>query len=176
MNRKRNRLWAQYCAAAGRRDGGPGEKDHSAIVLRFFEGKDLKAVGTALGVSEKCGEDAGEPGGGEVAEVFRQARGEGIGGGDCRGGGGECDAGGAGDAGEDGDDRGAGEGDTTASLATLVLVKGGAATDGVGEDQDGAGGERDGFVWRGRGIAGGAGRAGGDGEPGRTFKGCGKER
>jgi RNA polymerase sigma factor (sigma-70 family) len=31
-----------------------GEKDHSAIVLRFFEGKDLKAVGTALGVSENA--------------------------------------------------------------------------------------------------------------------------
>src|SRR5437879_3645226 len=29
-----------------------GEKDHSAIVLRFFEGKDLKQVGAALGVSE----------------------------------------------------------------------------------------------------------------------------
>jgi RNA polymerase sigma factor (sigma-70 family) len=29
-----------------------GEKDHCAIVLRFFEGKDLKQVGAALGVSE----------------------------------------------------------------------------------------------------------------------------
>jgi RNA polymerase sigma factor (sigma-70 family) len=29
-----------------------GEKDYSAIVLRFFEGKDLKEVGAALGVSE----------------------------------------------------------------------------------------------------------------------------
>ena len=31
-----------------------GEKDHSAIVLRFFEGKDLKQVGAALGVSENA--------------------------------------------------------------------------------------------------------------------------
>ena len=31
-----------------------GEKDHSAIVLRYFEGKDLKAVGAALGVSENA--------------------------------------------------------------------------------------------------------------------------
>jgi RNA polymerase sigma factor (sigma-70 family) len=31
-----------------------GEKDHSAIVLRFFEGKDLKRVGAALGVSENA--------------------------------------------------------------------------------------------------------------------------
>ena len=29
-----------------------GEKDRSAIVLRFFEGKDLKTVGAALGMSE----------------------------------------------------------------------------------------------------------------------------
>lgn len=31
-----------------------GEKDHSAIVLRFFEGKDLKQVGMALGVSDNA--------------------------------------------------------------------------------------------------------------------------
>ena len=31
---------------------GLGEKDHSAIVLRFFEGKDLKQVAAALGVGE----------------------------------------------------------------------------------------------------------------------------
>jgi hypothetical protein len=31
-----------------------GEKDHAAIVLRFFKGKDLKQVGAALGVSENA--------------------------------------------------------------------------------------------------------------------------
>ncbi len=31
-----------------------GEKDHSAIVLRFFEGKNLKQVGAALGVNENA--------------------------------------------------------------------------------------------------------------------------
>ncbi|PYJ80765.1 MAG: hypothetical protein DME22_23270 [Verrucomicrobia bacterium] len=31
-----------------------GEKDHSAVVLRFFERKDLKQVGAALGVSENA--------------------------------------------------------------------------------------------------------------------------
>ena len=31
-----------------------GEKDHSAIVLRYFEGKDLKQVGAALGVSQNA--------------------------------------------------------------------------------------------------------------------------
>jgi RNA polymerase sigma factor (sigma-70 family) len=31
-----------------------GEKDHSAIVLRYFEGKDLKQVGAALGVNENA--------------------------------------------------------------------------------------------------------------------------
>ena len=29
-----------------------GESDHNAIVLRYFEGKNLREVGTALGVSE----------------------------------------------------------------------------------------------------------------------------
>jgi RNA polymerase sigma factor (sigma-70 family) len=33
---------------------GLGEKDHCAIVLRYFEGKDLKQVGAALGVSENA--------------------------------------------------------------------------------------------------------------------------
>jgi uncharacterized protein (TIGR03435 family) len=33
---------------------GLGERDHSAIVLRFFEGKDLKQVGAALGVNENA--------------------------------------------------------------------------------------------------------------------------
>jgi RNA polymerase sigma factor (sigma-70 family) len=31
-----------------------GEKDHSAVVLRFFEGKDMKQVGAALGISENA--------------------------------------------------------------------------------------------------------------------------
>ena len=31
-----------------------GERDHSALVLRFFEGKNLREVGTALGVSENA--------------------------------------------------------------------------------------------------------------------------
>ena len=31
-----------------------GEKDHAAIVLRFFQGKNLKQVGVALGVSENA--------------------------------------------------------------------------------------------------------------------------
>jgi RNA polymerase sigma factor (sigma-70 family) len=33
---------------------GLGEKDHSVIVLRYFEGKDLKQVGAALGISENA--------------------------------------------------------------------------------------------------------------------------
>jgi len=33
---------------------GLGEKDHCAIVLRFFESKDLRHIGTALGVSENA--------------------------------------------------------------------------------------------------------------------------
>ena len=34
------------------------KKDHCAIVLRFFEGKDLKQVGAALGVSENTAKSA----------------------------------------------------------------------------------------------------------------------
>lgn len=34
--------------------GQLGEKDHCAIVLRFFEGKDMRQVGAALGVSENA--------------------------------------------------------------------------------------------------------------------------
>jgi RNA polymerase sigma factor (sigma-70 family) len=33
---------------------GLGQKDHSAVVLRFFEGKDLKQVGAAMGISENA--------------------------------------------------------------------------------------------------------------------------
>ncbi len=33
---------------------GLGEKDHSAVVLRFFDGKDLKQVGAAMGISENA--------------------------------------------------------------------------------------------------------------------------
>jgi RNA polymerase sigma factor (sigma-70 family) len=33
---------------------GLGEKDHCAVVLRFFEGKDLKRVGAAMGISENA--------------------------------------------------------------------------------------------------------------------------
>jgi RNA polymerase sigma factor (sigma-70 family) len=33
---------------------GLGEKDHCAVVLRFFEGKDLQHVGVAMGISENA--------------------------------------------------------------------------------------------------------------------------
>jgi RNA polymerase sigma factor (sigma-70 family) len=33
---------------------GLGQKDHSAVVLRFFDGKDLKQVGAAMGISENA--------------------------------------------------------------------------------------------------------------------------
>jgi RNA polymerase sigma factor (sigma-70 family) len=33
---------------------GLGQKDHSAVVLRFFEDKDLKQVGAAMGISENA--------------------------------------------------------------------------------------------------------------------------
>jgi RNA polymerase sigma factor (sigma-70 family) len=46
--------WTEIAPVLDTAMGQLGEKDHSAIVLRFFEGKDLKAVGAALGVSENA--------------------------------------------------------------------------------------------------------------------------
>ena len=44
-------VWTDIAPLLDTAMGQLGEKDHSAIVLRFFEGKDLKQVGAALGVS-----------------------------------------------------------------------------------------------------------------------------
>jgi RNA polymerase sigma factor (sigma-70 family) len=44
-------VWNEITPLLDTAMGHLGEKDHSAIVLRFFEGKDLKEVGAALGVS-----------------------------------------------------------------------------------------------------------------------------
>ncbi len=52
------------------RMAGLREKDHSAIVLRFFEGKDLKQVGAALGVSENAAQQTGQPCLGKTAPLF----------------------------------------------------------------------------------------------------------
>ncbi len=46
--------WTQIAPLLDGAMAGLGEKDHSAIVLRFFEGKDLKQVGAALGVNENA--------------------------------------------------------------------------------------------------------------------------
>ena len=46
--------WSEIAPLLDRAMAGLGGKDHSAIVLRFFEGKDLKQVGAALGVSENA--------------------------------------------------------------------------------------------------------------------------
>jgi len=44
--------WPEMAPLLDTAMGQLGRKDHSAIVLRFFEGRDLKEVGAALGVSE----------------------------------------------------------------------------------------------------------------------------
>lgn len=44
--------WQQIAPFLDDAIGCLGEKDHDAIVLRFFEGKDFKQVGMALGISE----------------------------------------------------------------------------------------------------------------------------
>jgi RNA polymerase sigma factor (sigma-70 family) len=45
-------VWTQIAPLLDPALAGLGEKDHSAIVLRFFENKNLREVGLALGVSE----------------------------------------------------------------------------------------------------------------------------
>jgi RNA polymerase sigma factor (sigma-70 family) len=47
-------IWAEIAPLLDTAMRQLGQKDHSAIVLRFFEGKDLKQVGTALGVSQNA--------------------------------------------------------------------------------------------------------------------------
>jgi hypothetical protein len=47
-----SRDWSEIAPALDAAMAQLGEKDHCAIVLRFFEGKDLKQVGAALGVSD----------------------------------------------------------------------------------------------------------------------------
>ena len=44
--------WTDFAPLLDSAMAALGEKDHSALVLRFFEGKDLKQVAAALGVSE----------------------------------------------------------------------------------------------------------------------------
>jgi hypothetical protein len=46
--------WTELAPLLDAAMGQLGQKDHCAIVLRFFDGKDLKAVGNALGVSENA--------------------------------------------------------------------------------------------------------------------------
>jgi len=44
--------WAQIAPALDEAMAGLGEKDHNAVVLRFFENKNLRDVGVELGVTE----------------------------------------------------------------------------------------------------------------------------
>src|SRR6202023_1732060 len=52
QNEPESQDWTEVAPVLNMAMAQLGEKDHSAIVLRFFEGKDLKQVGVALGVSE----------------------------------------------------------------------------------------------------------------------------
>jgi len=52
QNEPQSRDWSEIAPLLDGAMSQLGEKDHCAIVLRFFEGKDLKQVGAALGVSE----------------------------------------------------------------------------------------------------------------------------
>ncbi len=52
QNEADSRNWTEIAPVLDAAMSQLREKDHCAIVLRFFEGKDLKQVGAALGVSE----------------------------------------------------------------------------------------------------------------------------
>ena len=52
LNEPENEVWPQIAPLLDAALAGLGEKDHNAIVLRFFENKNLKQVGAALGASE----------------------------------------------------------------------------------------------------------------------------
>lgn len=54
QNESNSRDWTEIAPVLDTAMAQLGERDHTAIVLRFFEGKDLKAVGAALGVSENA--------------------------------------------------------------------------------------------------------------------------
>ena len=49
-----NSPWLDIAPLLDNAMAGLGDKDHSAIVLRFFESKDLRQIGAALGVSENA--------------------------------------------------------------------------------------------------------------------------
>ena len=51
-NESESDAWTQVAPFLDEAMGHLGEKDHDAIVLRFFEGKDLKQTGVALGIGE----------------------------------------------------------------------------------------------------------------------------
>jgi RNA polymerase sigma factor (sigma-70 family) len=51
-NESDSETWAAIAPLLDSAMAGLGEKDHSAIVLRFFQGKEMKEVGAALGVNE----------------------------------------------------------------------------------------------------------------------------
>jgi RNA polymerase sigma factor (sigma-70 family) len=50
----RDTEWSEISPRLDSAMGELGGKDHAAIVLRFFEGKDLKQVGAALGINENA--------------------------------------------------------------------------------------------------------------------------
>ncbi len=52
QNEPESQHWTEIAPVLDAAMSQLGEKDHAAIVLRFFEGKNLKQVGSALGVSE----------------------------------------------------------------------------------------------------------------------------
>ena len=52
LNEPESETWQQIAPLLDGAMGQLGQKDHDAVVLRFFEGRNFKEVGTALGASE----------------------------------------------------------------------------------------------------------------------------
>ena len=61
-----------------------GEKDHSAIVLRYFEGRSFGEVSAALGTSEDAAKKRREAGRGKAEGIPGKTRAHAFGGSDCR--------------------------------------------------------------------------------------------
>ena len=56
LNEPENEIWPRIAPLLDAAVAGLREKDRNAIVLRFYEGKNLRDIGTALGVSEDAAE------------------------------------------------------------------------------------------------------------------------
>src|SRR3989454_1456488 len=67
-------IWRQIAPLLDDAVAGLSETDRHAIVLRLYEGRNLREVGAALGASEDAAEEPGKPSGGKISDVLPQTR------------------------------------------------------------------------------------------------------